>query len=165
MVHASIGTPSTWTVHAPQDESSQARFEPVRPNSWRSTSSNRAFGCTASSCVRLFTRNSINSFFISKFLINRHGRVNLARPAIDAAAQGLCFFESLLPQPRGHVHGPHSVMAHHYDVVVGIEFLLKARRHVAHRHVRAAGNSRRLNSHGSRTSSSVKSSLRSRRDF
>src|SRR5208282_6773484 len=62
-VQASIGVPSTSTVQAPQEESSQPRFEPVRPRSRRNTSSSSAFGSMASSWVRPLTRSSMSSFF------------------------------------------------------------------------------------------------------
>src|SRR4051812_40885378 len=65
MVQASDGTPFTWTVHAPQEESSQPRFEPVSPKSSRNVSSSSFEGSMASSWVRPLTRNEISSFFNS----------------------------------------------------------------------------------------------------
>src|SRR4029077_19480010 len=64
MVQLSVGTPSTRTVHAPQEESSQPRFDPVRSSSWRSTSSSSSLGSIASSYLRPFTRSSMSSFFM-----------------------------------------------------------------------------------------------------
>src|SRR3954447_18839000 len=64
MVQLSDGTPSTSTVHAPHDESSHPRFDPVRSISWRKTSSSSSLGSMASSCLRPFTRSSMSSFFI-----------------------------------------------------------------------------------------------------
>src|SRR5262249_18782513 len=65
-VQLSVGTPSTSTVQAPQDESSQPRLEPVSCNSWRRTSSSSSLGSIASSCLRPFTRSSMSSFFMKK---------------------------------------------------------------------------------------------------
>src|SRR5215472_10078499 len=66
MVQLSVGTPSTSTVQAPQEESSHPRLEPVSCNSWRNTSSSNSLGSMASSCLRPFTRSSISSFFMGK---------------------------------------------------------------------------------------------------
>src|SRR5437763_14759481 len=63
IVQASDGTPFTCTVHAPQEESSQPRFEPVSPRSSRKVSSSSFEGSMASSWVRPLTRSEINSFF------------------------------------------------------------------------------------------------------
>ena len=41
-------------------------------------------------------------------------------------------FESLLPQPYGHIHRAHTVMAHDDDVIFRIEFLMRSRWYVAH---------------------------------
>src|SRR3981081_1480088 len=68
MVQLSVGTPSTSTVHAPQDESSHPRFDPVKSSSWRRTSSSSSLGPMASSCLRPFTRSSMSSFFMMKLL-------------------------------------------------------------------------------------------------
>src|SRR5262249_36187372 len=60
-VQLSVGTPSTSTVQAPQEESSQPRLEPVRSSCCLNTSSSNSLGSTAISCVRPFTRSSISS--------------------------------------------------------------------------------------------------------
>src|SRR6476646_2828389 len=64
MVQLRVGTPSTSTVHAPHDESSHPRLDPVKSNSWRRTSSSSSLDSIASSCLRPFTRSSMSSFFI-----------------------------------------------------------------------------------------------------
>src|SRR5215472_3415965 len=64
IVQLSVGTSSTNTVQAPQEESSQPRLDPVSCNSCRRTSSNSSLGSMATSCLRPFTRSSINSFFM-----------------------------------------------------------------------------------------------------
>src|SRR5215471_11128189 len=69
MVQLRTGTPSTSTVHAPQDESSHPRLEPVNSSSWRSTSKSNSLGSMASSCLRPFTRNSMSSLFIALLLV------------------------------------------------------------------------------------------------
>src|SRR6266481_5149519 len=56
--------PSISTVHAPQEESSQPRFDPVSCSSVRSTSSSSSLGSMASSYPRPFTRSSMSSFFM-----------------------------------------------------------------------------------------------------
>src|SRR5579864_204504 len=66
MVQLRVGTPSTSTVHAPQDESSQPRLDPVKSNSWRRTSSSSSLGSIANSYFRPFTRSSISSFFMTE---------------------------------------------------------------------------------------------------
>src|SRR5215469_4235912 len=66
MVQLKVGTPSTSTVHAPQEESSQPRLDPVSCNSWRRTSSSSSLGSIASSCLRPFTRSSMSSLFMAK---------------------------------------------------------------------------------------------------
>src|SRR5271167_1343545 len=159
MVHESIGMPSTCTVHAPQEESSQARLEPVKSRSWRKTSSSSLFGSIPSSCVRPLTCSSMSSFFIRAVLgswylilrrgtrpstnyqllssIHRDGGINLPRPAVDSALQRLHFLEALLPQPCGDVHRAHSVMAHDHNVLFGIELLIETRRDITHHNVLA----------------------------
>src|SRR5215472_7850658 len=64
IVQLRTGTPSTSTVHAPQDESSHPRLEPVNSSSWRSTSKSNSLGSMASSCRRPFTRSSMSSLFM-----------------------------------------------------------------------------------------------------
>src|SRR5580765_800550 len=64
MVQESIGTPSTCTVQAPQEESSQPRLEPVSCRSWRNASSSNLLGSMANSYRRPLILSSINSFFI-----------------------------------------------------------------------------------------------------
>src|ERR1017187_5512834 len=141
MVHASIGTPSTCTVQAPQEESSHPRFDPVRSKSCRSTSSSRLLGCTANSWLRPLTRSSMSSFFMAHIpLVKRNRRVNLARPAIDSSAQRLHVFKSLLPQPDRHIHRTHAVMANHHNAIFRIEFLVEARGNIAHRDMFTPGD-------------------------
>src|SRR5215471_14826251 len=56
VMHESIGTPSTWTVQAPQWPSKHAIFVPVSPRSWRRTSaSERSAAMPSSSYVPPFT--------------------------------------------------------------------------------------------------------------
>ena len=64
MVQESMGMPSTGTVQAPQEESSQPRFDPVSCKSWRRASSRSLLGSTAISWVRPLTRSSMSSFFM-----------------------------------------------------------------------------------------------------
>src|SRR5947209_7940712 len=61
---ARMGTPSARTAQAPQLESSQPRFDPVRPRSSRKTSRSSLEGGTATSRVSLLTLSWINSFVI-----------------------------------------------------------------------------------------------------
>jgi len=44
-----MATPSISTVHAPHDDSSHPRFEPVNPKSSRNTSNSNALGSMANS--------------------------------------------------------------------------------------------------------------------
>src|SRR5216683_1713211 len=117
MVQESMGTPSSCTVQAPQEESSQPRFEPVSCRSRRSASRRSLLASIASSYDRPLTRSSMSSFFILRLpaLVQRNFRVDGARPAVDSAAHGLHFFESLLAQPIGDTQRAHAVMAHHDD--------------------------------------------------
>src|ERR1700733_12493710 len=77
-------------------------------------------------------------------LIRRHFFIHTPRPGIDATSHGLSLFKSLLPQPHGHIHRANAVMANHYNRVVGIEFLVRPRRHIAHGHQLRAIDARRL---------------------
>src|SRR5207244_4450096 len=67
MVQESMGVPSSSTVQAPHEESSQPLLEPVSCRSWRSASSSTLLGSIASSCERPLIRNSMSSFFIRAF--------------------------------------------------------------------------------------------------
>src|ERR1019366_1755153 len=76
--------------------------------------------------------------------VHRHCRIDLLCPAVDASTQRLRFFETLLPQPRGHVHRAHAMMANHHNVFFGVEFLIEARRNIAHGNQFAVCNLRNL---------------------
>ena len=69
-------------------------------------------------------------------------RIDFGGPGVDAAAQGLDAFESLIAEPGGDVEGALSVMAENREVLVGIEFLMSAGRDVAHGHEGAGFNVR-----------------------
>src|ERR1700690_2923120 len=77
MVQAYIGTPSTCTVHAPQEESSQPRLLPVRLRFWRRESSNNLLGSQANSCGRPLTSRVSRTFFIDT--LREGGQVSAAR--------------------------------------------------------------------------------------
>src|ERR1035437_2360677 len=70
--------------------------------------------------------------------VQRHFWIHCPRPAVDPTAHGLNFFVSLLAEPVGDRQRAHAVMAHHHDVIVGIEFLLSAHRNVSHGNVLGA---------------------------
>src|SRR5579864_6150962 len=76
--------------------------------------------------------------------VHWHFSIHAAGPRVNAAAHGLCLLEPLLPQPYRHIHRAHAVMTNHYHVIVGIEFLMRSRRHIAHRHQRCAIDARSL---------------------
>src|SRR5262249_33579426 len=59
-----MGTSSICTVHAPHEESSHPRLEPVSCRSCRKASSRSLLGSIASSCNRPLTRSSMSCFFI-----------------------------------------------------------------------------------------------------
>ena len=64
--------------------------------------------------------------------------IDQRRPSVDAALHRLGALESLSSQPRGYAHGADTMMAESDDVRLGIEFLVGAGRHFAHRHKNAA---------------------------
>ncbi len=74
----------------------------------------------------------------SAALVNRHLGIDLPCPTIDSSAQRLHLLESLLPQPGGHIHRPHTVVANDNDMILRIEFLIETRRNIAHGDVFAA---------------------------
>src|SRR5437660_2726926 len=76
----------------------------------------------------------------SELSVHRHFPIHASRPGIDAAAHGLRFLKSLLPQPYRHVHRSNAVMADNHDVVLRIQFLVCPRGHFAHRHQLGARN-------------------------
>ena len=67
--------------------------------------------------------------------VQRYFRIHRAGPSVDATPHGLHPFESLLAEPIGDRQRSDSVMAHDDDMVVGIEFLMSARGHIAHGNV------------------------------
>jgi len=73
-------------------------------------------------------------------LVTGDGWVDFSRPGVDAAAEGLGVFESLISEPGGDVEGTLSVVAEDDEVLVGIEFLMGARGDVTHGHEQAAGD-------------------------
>src|SRR5260370_16434431 len=82
-VHESMETPSTSTVHAPQQESSHPRLEPVRSRSLRNTSSSNELGSIATSCMRPLILSSTRSFFIPSLYLSpptSHLRLHLPPP-------------------------------------------------------------------------------------
>src|SRR5712691_9148720 len=123
-------------------------------------SNNKLLGSIASSCERPLTRSSMSSFFIARPSTFSHqvsvatafalaegcqlmpdSFFNTSAPSCppcapnDATTHRLYVFESLLAQPVGDTQGTHAVMAHHHDVLIGIEFLMRARRDIAHGHL------------------------------
>lgn len=74
----------------------------------------------------------------SRRLVTGYGWVDFSGPGIDAAAEGLGVFESLIAEPGGDVEGTLSVVAENDEMLVRIEFLMGARGHVAHGHEQAA---------------------------
>src|SRR5258706_1280365 len=86
MVQLSTGTPSSWMVQAPQEDSSHPRLEPVRPRSSLRTSSRSLLGSTASSYRRPLTRSSMSSLFTEEILLRRsafhHGDTEARRRSL-----------------------------------------------------------------------------------
>ena len=66
--------------------------------------------------------------------VARDIRIHFSRPRVDAAAQGLHVFKSLVAEPCGDVEGALAVMAEDSEVFFGIEFLVSAGGDVAHGH-------------------------------
>src|SRR5581483_1663618 len=83
-VQDNIGVPSTITVQAPHEESSQPRLEPVMRRSSRNASSNNLLGCIAISCARPLTTSSTNSFFIDPRSTRRLCRVSFREQQQEA---------------------------------------------------------------------------------
>src|SRR5438445_1256171 len=69
-VQESIGVPSTSTVQAPQEESSQPRFDPVSIRSSRSTSNSSLVRSMPSSRGLPLTFSSMSSFFMNSFQLS-----------------------------------------------------------------------------------------------
>jgi hypothetical protein len=74
---------------------------------------------------------------VGQRLIARDAGVDFARPGFYAAGDGLRCVESLLAQPVGDAERTRAVMAQDEQAVVGVQFLVRARRYVAHRHQQA----------------------------
>jgi len=72
------------------------------------------------------------------------GDVSHLRDAAESPVMGEADLESLLAQPGRDVQRAHTVMADDNDVVVGIQFLVRAAGHVAHGHEFCALDARRL---------------------
>src|ERR1700704_2272197 len=95
-----MAVPSTSTVQAPHDESSQARLEPVSPIFCRSTSSKSALDSIASSCGRPLIRSSTSSFFIGNFWLLALGLYLLAHrlgQKLRANSQKLLLYVGTFP--------------------------------------------------------------------
>ena len=75
-------------------------------------------------------------------LVTGDGGVDDARPEVDAAGDGLRFFETLLTEPVGYGEGARAVVAHDDDGLVFVELIEGARADLIHRHKDAVGDVR-----------------------
>ena len=74
---------------------------------------------------------------VAERLITRNLRIDFAGPGVNAARDGLRGLKSLLAEPVRDAQGTGSVMAEDEQAVVGIKFLMCARRNIAHGHQQA----------------------------
>jgi len=72
-------------------------------------------------------------------LVARYGGVDVARPVIDASGEGLDVLEALVAEPHGDVQGAGSVVAEDDDGLIGVKFLVSARRDLTHGHQERVG--------------------------
>ena len=71
--------------------------------------------------------------------VARDGGIDGAGPVVDAAGEGLGVVESLISEPHGDRERTLPVMAEDDDAGVGVEFVVGARRDLAHRHKNGVG--------------------------
>ena len=72
-------------------------------------------------------------------LVAGDGGVDGAGPGVDAAGEGLGVGEALFAEPEGYVEGAGSVVAHHHDGCVGVEFGVGPGGDIAHGDQRSVG--------------------------
>ena len=71
--------------------------------------------------------------------VARYDGIDVARPFVDAARQGLSMIEALVAKPHGDRQRSRTVVTKDYDMRVGIEFRVGARGDFAHGHEQGIG--------------------------
>src|SRR5713226_7014921 len=106
----SIGVPSTSTAQQPQLESSQPRFEPVRPRSSRRTSSSSLSGGAATSCHSPFAFRRMSSLVIpAAQYANRPSIAKIRGRRMRMLAHAQCFHAARTQQVHVRAAVRHSI--------------------------------------------------------